>query len=267
MLHNRTTVKLGCKPKRPDSRTFRLSKYLNRLTLPTAPPAVDWTKAVPQYGMLLNDQLGDCVIAGMMHLAMTWQANAGVFIAPPTDAEVVAAYSAIGGYDPSRTDAGGNNPTDQGCAMLDALKYWRTTGLQIAGQNHKILAFAEVNLSNATEVRTALWLFGGLFTGFAMPDSAQGASSWLVPPEGPAGEGTPGTWGGHCAPLGAEDPGANGQQFKVITWGETLDASAGFVQDYCDEAYAVISQEWLEKNGQAPSGFNLQQLQADLGAL
>jgi hypothetical protein len=163
------TGKLGRQPKRTDRRTFKLSKYLKISELPAAPPAVDWTKAVPQYGMLLNDQLGDCVIAGMMHLAMGWQANAGTTPSAPSDAEVVAAYSAIGGYnsaDPS---------TDRGCNMLDALNYWRSTGISIAAQNSRIAAFAEVNLANDAEVKAALWLFGGLLTGFQMPESAQNA--------------------------------------------------------------------------------------------
>jgi hypothetical protein len=266
MPHNRTTVKLGCKPKVHDARTFKLSAYLNRLTLPTAPPVVDWTKAVPQYGMLLNDQLGDCVIAGMMHLAMGWQANAGSPDSIPSDAEVIAAYSAIGGYDPNAPlNSDGTNPTDNGCAMLDALKYWRTTGIRIAGAPNKILGFAEVNLASPAEVEAALWLFGGLFTGWDMPVSCQGQSIWQVPPEGPKGDGAPGGWGGHCAPLASE--GAGIAAFQAITWGETMPVTGNFRIDYCSEAYAVISSEWLEKSGEAPSGFDLQQLQADLGAL
>ena len=252
------TGKLGRQPKRSDQRTFKLSKYLKMSELPAAPPAVDWTKAVPQYGMLLNDQLSDCVIAGMMHEAMTWQANAGSPIVQPSEAEVIAAYSAIGGYDPS------NPSTDQGCNMLNALNYWRNTGISIGGQTNQIAAFAEVDLTNDAEVKAALWLFGGLFTGFQMPESAENASSWTVPSGGLHGKGKPGTWGGHCAPLAAED-GSGG--FQAITWGELMPAAQNFVADYCDEAYAVLSTAWMEKNGQAPSGFDLAALQADLAAL
>jgi hypothetical protein len=252
------TGKLGRQPKRSDQRTFKLSRYLKISELPAAPPAVDWTKAVPQYGMLLNDQLGDCVIAGMMHEAMTWQANAGSPIVQPSDAEVIAAYSAIGGYDPS------DPSSDQGCNMLNALNYWRNTGISIGGQKNQIVAFAEVDLTNDAEVKAALWLFGGLFTGFEMPQSAQNADQWMVPPSFPHGKGKPGSWGGHCAPLAAED-GSGG--FQAITWGELMPAAHNFVADYCDEAYAVLSTAWMEQNGQAPSGFDWAALQADLAAL
>jgi hypothetical protein len=252
------TRKLGRQPKRTDSRTLKLSKYLKISELPAAPPAVDWTKAVPSYGMLLNDRLGDCVIAGMMHLAMGWQANAGIPPAAPTDAEVIAAYSAIGGYDPL------NPSTDRGCNMLDALTYWRNTGITIAGRKNQIAAFAEVNLSNDAEVKAALWLFGGLFTGFQLPKSAENAGRWTVPSCGPHGKGRPGTWGGHCAPLAAE---SGSGDFQVITWGALLPAAHNFIGDYCDEAYAVLSAAWMEANGHAPCGFDWAALQADLAAL
>jgi hypothetical protein len=252
------TGKLGKQPKRCDRRTLQLARYLKISELPAAPPAVDWSKAVPQYGMLLNDQLGDCVIAGMMHMAMGWQANAAQMHTAPSDAEVVAAYSAISGYNPA------DPSTDQGCNMLDALNYWRNTGLTIGGRKSQIVAFAEVDLANATEIKAALWLFGGLFTGFQMPESAENAASWIVPSCGLHGKGKPGSWGGHCAPLIAEN---NGGGFKAITWGELMPTAHNFVCDYCEEAYAVLSTAWIEKNGDAPSGFDLAALQADLAAL
>jgi len=250
--------KLGKQPKRSDQRTFKLSRYLKISELPAAPPAVDWTKAVPHYGMLLNDQLGDCVIAGMMHLAMGWRANDGQAPAAPSDAEVIAAYSAIGGYDPS------DPSTDQGCNMLDALKYWRNNGITMGGQMSRIVAFAEVDLSNDDEVKTALWLFGGLFSGFQMPKSAQNAPSWTVPSCGEHGKGKPGSWGGHCAPLAAEDSSGG---FQAITWGGLMPTAHDFVADYCEEAYAVLSPVWIGQNGKAPCGFDLAALQADLAAL
>jgi len=250
-------MKLGKLPKREDTRTLKLTKYLKVEELPAAPAAVDWTKAVPQYGMLLNDQLGDCVIAGMMHLAMGWVANAGGKIPVPTDQEVLAAYSAIGAYVP------GDPSTDNGCNMLDALKYWKNTGIQIQGAVSQIVAFAEVNLQNFAEVKAALWLFGGLFTGWALPESAENAKTWNVTAS-LHGKGKPGSWGGHCAPLAAD---SSSGQFQAITWGELMPTTQNFVTDYCDEAYAVLSSEWIEQNGEAPCGFDLKALQQDLSEL
>src|ERR1700690_965513 len=129
-------LKLGKLPPRYDARTFKLAQYIE--TLPTAPPLVDWTGKVPEYGMLLNDKLGCCVIAGVMHLAMQQRAAAGLPVAVPSDDDVIAMYSAIGGYVP------GDPATDCGCSMLDALNYWRQEGLTFGGTTHKIRAFAAV---------------------------------------------------------------------------------------------------------------------------
>jgi len=41
----------------------------------------------------------------------------------------------------------------------------------------------------------------------------------------------------------------------------------GFLHTYADEAFAVLSPDWIAKTGLAPNHFNLSQLQADLAAL
>jgi hypothetical protein len=166
------TFKLGKLPARWDPRTFKLGDYI--AALPTAPPLVDWTGRVPDYGMLCNDRLGCCVIAGMMHLAMQQRAAAGLAVAVPSDGDVIAAYSAIGGYVP------GDPTTDCGCNMLDALNYWRRQGLTFGGIKHQITAFAAVKLHDPAELASALWLFGGTLDGYALPASVQGQPAWKL---------------------------------------------------------------------------------------
>jgi hypothetical protein len=42
----------------------------------------------------------------------------------------------------------------------------------------------------------------------------------------------------------------------------------GFWDAYCDEAYAVLSKDWISKvNKKAPNQFDFQTLRADLAAL
>ena len=50
----------------------------------------------------------------------------------------------------------------------------------------------------------------------------------------------------------------------VVTWGEVKPMSWGFYNAYADEAYAVISQDFIEANGLNPAGFDLTALEADL---
>lgn len=249
------TFKLGKLPARWDPRTFKLGDYI--AALPTAPPLVDWTGRVPDYGMLCNDRLGCCVIAGMMHLAMQQRAAAGLAVAVPSDGDVIAAYSAIGGYVP------GDPTTDCGCNMLDALNYWRRQGLTFGGIKHQITAFAAVKLHDPAELASALWLFGGTLDGYALPASVQGQPAWIAPHGKLRGRTAPGSWGGHCV----EDPYDGRGSLEVISWGGKVPVDYGFRDAYCDESYVVFTPEWIEANGNSPCGFKRDALLADLAAL
>jgi hypothetical protein len=247
--------KLGKLPPRNDPRTFDLADYIS--ALPAAPALVDWTAEVPKYGMLSNDKLGCCVIAGMMHLAMQQRGAAGLPVAVPSDAEVIAAYSAIGGYVP------GDPSTDCGCNMLDALNYWRQSGLVFGGVTHKITAFAAVRLHQPAELASALWLFGGTLDGYALPASVQGQVAWKAPHGRLRGRTAPGSWGGHCV----DDPYDKSGSLEVVSWGAKIPVDAGFRDAYCDESYVVLTPEWIEANGSSPCGFKRDALLADLAAL
>ena len=157
----------------------------------------------------------------------------------------------MGGYQP------GNPSTDNGADMLSFLKYWRTTGLG----GDKIAAFVAVDFTNTEEIRQAIQLFGSVYLGVALPISAQGETAWTVPDGGVyRTNGEPGGWGGHCIPLVASSP----ETHTCITWGTTLKMSHNFLLDYADEAFAVLSQDWINAVGLSPDGFNFDQLSADL---
>ena len=236
---------LGKRAARFDARTLKLSKYL--ASVPPAPPEAFYHKQVPTWPVFGNDTLGDCVPAASCHMIQQWTQYAGDY-SQPTDAQVVAAYSAIGGYIP------GDPSTDNGCDMLTALNYWRQTG--IAG--HKIAAFISIDPMNLPELRTAIYLFGNVYFGVQLPLSAQGQSKWVV--VGTAGNNTPGSWGGHCFC----SVGFNPSIFMNITWGQELNMAYDYPATYADEAYAVLTHDWIKQDGYSPSGFNLAQLQTDL---
>jgi hypothetical protein len=253
---------LGKKPHREDPRTLQLASYLGAAgsPLPVPPAAIDWGAAVPTWPMFLNDQIGDCTCAAAGHQIESWTADHHAE-AVVTDAQVLAAYEAITGYNP-------NDPsTDQGAVELDVLKYWRQTG--IAG--HKIGAFVQVARRHGSandaawirEIKVAIALFGGVYIGLALPESAQTQTVWSVPISGPTGRGAPGSWGGHAVNVPAYDP----QNFTCITWGERKKMTPNFMLTYCDEVWAILSPDWVTGAVPAPSGFNLAALQADLAKL
>lgn len=253
-------MKLGRLPSPPDDRSLKLVRYLRESNLSKAPKTAAYSPAVVQaggYGMLANDRLGCCVISAMMHLAQQQSANDGRLLPIPPDSDVVRAYSAIGGYKPGHPD------TDRGCNMLAALKYWRKTGITIDGEIHRIGAFAAVDVQNPWEVTAALWLFGGIFTGFALPLAVQNKTTWADVPRKLTRIWKPGTWGGHAV-VQADYASSN---LQTVTWGQLVFTDQRFFQLYCDEAWVVISPDWLGADNKCPPGFDAAALAKDLEAL
>jgi len=254
-----SSMHLGKAAPRHDPRTLQFASYLSPRDLPAPPPSVDYTKAVKgPWGMMGNDTIGDCTCAAAGHLIMEWTADTGAQ-ADPTTQQVIEAYSAVTGYDPT---TGAN---DNGAMETDVLNYWRKTG--VAG--HRILAYAALEPRSTTHVENAIDLFGGVYIGLALPKSAQTQTVWSVPPGGPTGDGRPGSWGGHAVPVLAYDS----HGLTVITWGDTKTMTWQFWETYCDEAYAVLSMDFLKANPNdpkdpvAPSGFDLTALLDDLKAV
>jgi len=251
---NHAAMKLGKKAPRHDNRTLLLANYLKHDVLPPPPPSLDYAakSGIKSWGMMANDSIGDCTCAAAGHEIMLWTALAGRPVVP-ADADIVAAYSAITGYDP-------NDPnTDQGANEIDVLNYFRNTG--IAG--HKIGAYFACEPANIDHVKIGCDLGVGVYIGLALPLSAQTQAVWSVPIGGARGRGAPGSWGGHAVPVVAYD--AHG--LTVVTWGQLKRMSWRFWQDYCEEAYVIASTDYLDGSGKAPAGIDWAALQADLAAL
>jgi hypothetical protein len=250
-------LKLGKQAARRDPRTLMLASYITA-ALPAPPASCDLSAKVgPSWGMMDNDQIGDCTCAAAGHLLMEWTANAGKKKFTPTDKQIVAAYTAITGYNPT---TGAN---DNGANEIDVLNYWRQSGIAA----HKIGAYAALEPSNHSNVMDAVYIFEGCYIGLALPISAQGQTQnqqpWSVPPGGTTGDGAPGSWGGHAVPVVAYDA----RTITVVTWGALQAMTWSFWDAYCDESYAIISNDYLNGKKQAPQGFSLQELQADLADL
>lgn len=256
-------MKLGKAPVKFDKRTLRLKTYIKAVTPP--PLEMGYIDQVKEWPMMLNDSLGDCTVACAGHQIEQWTRYAQPPGFTPSDAQVLAAYEAVSGYSP-------NIPgSDQGAVVLNVLKYWRRRG--IAG--HKICAFASINVNDPKEFQQAITLFGNVYLGVGLPVSAQdprtdenGLPIWEVQKEGPIGNGQPWSWGGHAIPgVGYKSNIVPNGGMRVVSWGQLYDVSWNFIRAYCDEAYAIVTQDWIEENQKSPSGFDINQLLADLNAL
>jgi len=242
-------MKLGRKAIKTDTRTLALGDYL-KPTLPPPPPAKDWTNNILDWGMMMNDKLGDCTIAGVGHAVQVWSANLGKEITVD-DNTVLSYYENWDGYNPA------DPSTDAGGIELDVLNDWHKNGFS----GHALLAFATPKVSNLDQIRQSINLFGGVYIGLGLPITAQTQDVWDVVPKGGANA-KKGSWGGHCVFVPKYDQ----HGFTCITWGGLKTMTVPFWKKYCDEAYTLLGQDWINEKG-SPSGFNQTQLQADLGSI
>lgn len=238
--------KLGKREAKHDERNLKLARYTAKVpTPPNRHGHKGFVKDWPMYG---NDTYGDCVFAGAAHEEQLWSALAGRELRCSTD-DVLKAYSAVTGFNPNVPS------TDQGAVVLDALNWRRREG--VAGR--RIEAFAQINPQSRLEIQTGIYLFGAVGVGLALPLSAQAQSVWSVR-HGANAE--PGSWGGHYVPLIAYDH----RYVTCVTWGETLKMTWAFLHRYTDEAYALLSKDFLRAY-RSPEHFALSELRADLAAL
>jgi hypothetical protein len=256
--------RLGRFKSKPDRRTLKMARYRTGIAV-KVPDFVDWTNSTgktPEWGMMLNDSLGDCTCAAAGHIVeeLTTDANAGVGVTIP-DSSVLTMYEQACGYNPA------DPSTDQGGDMSTVLKYFNQTGLLDTNNvPHKIYAYISVNPMNLQEVKEAIYLFGNLYCGVNLPNTVQNEetvlSCWDVAKDYKTNpDAQPGSLGGHCIPL----MGYSSKAFKLVSWGGEYYMTPNFLQIYCDELYAVLSMDWIEKNTNlSPSLFDLSQLQADL---
>lgn len=224
-----------------------LSTYLPETEEPL-PAKVDNYSAVLDWGMMANDRVGDCTCASAGHFVQAWTKLSCDKEVVLSDVQVLAAYSAITGYDPKKPD------TDQGAVEMDVLDHWRKKGIG----GHKIEAHAIVETSSEYQVKLAIYLFGGIYAGVELPVSAQTQKVWTVVP-GP--HSAPGSWGGHAVPV----LGYDAHRATCITWGAPLKMTWGWWKKYADEAHAVLSQDWIDQASKvAPNHLDWQRLSDDL---
>ena len=234
------TLKLGKAPPKIDPRTLRAARYI---TLPTRPRSVTYG-ATLKWPMYSNSQYGDCTIAAKWHMIEAWSHGYTT-----TDAKVIAEYMRL---------SGGN---DDGLVMIDVLNDWRRAN------DHSIVAYAQVGITEQ-HISDATYLFGGVYLGVALPAyigerMQRGHWEWSLPTAADQGSQIPNSWGGHCVNV----VGYSTRGVQLVTWGRRIRCSWSFLEEFADEAFAVISPYWFEKTGKDRHGFNQTQLLTDLAAI
>jgi hypothetical protein len=248
MAATSTVVKfrLGRLPVRTDVRTLQLARYVDRAKLPAPPASYDATQHVAEWPMYANDRLGDCTCAAAGHMIEAWTGASRGHDTKISEKSVVSAFEAVKIVDPQTGE--------EGAVELDVLNYWRKHGIG----RHKIGAFAKVSTWDHTLVKTGAYIFGGLYIGLSLPLTAQEQQVWDWT-HSLSGKAKPGSWGGHAVDVVRYDK----TGVTVATWGRLQEMTWAFWDRYCDEAYCIISNDFLS-GGKAPNGLDLSALSADL---
>lgn len=247
-------LKFGKLAPKFNEKTLSFGRYMLKGVMPYDEPRIlfrEYKIPVSGWGMYDNDRVGDCTCASPAHIRMLDTVHTGTMVTPDPGA-ILAMYSAVSGYDP----ATGEN--DNGAAITDVLNYWQTKGIE----GNKILGWVQIDHTNIERVKQAMYLFSAVNIGFNVPSSAMDqfnrGQAWDVVNRPGAIE------GGHCVPLFGY--GAVGD--SCVTWGKRQEMTWNFFMKYCDEAYAIINQDWINKTSLlAPNGLNLAVLQDDLQAI
>lgn len=241
--------RLGWKPGPEDPRTLKLAAYTTP-DLPAPPDAVDYMSRIAKWPMHANDRYSCCVLVTTAHMMQAWTTYAGVAPFTPSTRQVLAAYSAVTGFDPNT----GRN--DNGTVSLDALNFWRRRG--IAGR--KIAAFVRLDHRNPVELKTALGLFNGVYLAAQLPTSADTQFSQRKPWTVVRAGGARGSWGGHAFRMGAYDE----QYIEGSTWGRRQKATWQWWARYGAEAWGILSADMLDGHGLSDEGLDLAKLRDDL---
>lgn len=258
--HLNHIVKMGRTHPRVRGPQLSLKNYLRRRALPPVPATADYSRAASSVlaNPYLNTSLGDCVIAGGYHGVGVETGNANnLFTA--TDQQLIADYSAIGGYVP------GNPSTDNGCDEITALNYWTQHGF---ADGTRSLGWLAVNPSDRQELTAALYLFENLFFAMDLPDQ------WINPmPTGPNFvwdvAGAPDASNGHFV-VGV---GYNANGVTIDTWGLLGTLTWGAIAKYCAAsnhggAYVMLTPDQLAKGQtKAPNGVDWIQLIKDFNSI
>jgi hypothetical protein len=266
-------MKLGLKPAVPGAVKLRLGTYLNWRELPQPPTHFGHADLVKNWGMMANgaaednppglpDGAGCCAFAGPVHQTMLWCAE-GQRPAPFSAESTLENYSAVTGFRIIDPITGApyppdQNPTDQGTALDDMAKYWRTNGLiDDDGNAHKILAYVDMNPGDLRELWLVSWLFQSACMGYELPESAleqsQAGVVWDVVPGSPIA-------GGHCVPTMARLSETWG---LGVSWGKKQPFTDRWFTTYNTQGIAALDEEMLI-NARSIDGIDDAMLRDDL---
>lgn len=208
------------------------------------PPSKVAVPDFPDWGMLGNDQYGDCGVAGLEHGLEADSIITKEHETFPDNARAVSYYLAYTGG------------VDSGVVLSDYLAYVRAHGYY----GKTVSAFAPVAVHDVPTLQTAVYLYGFSYTGIVVTQSMQQAFTNHEPWTTELLNERP--LGGHCVPIVGYDD----SYVYVITWGGIQAITYSAWHQISSEAWAVISGEFVAAHGDG-RGVAISALRADLNRL
>lgn len=204
-----------------DERTLQFRSVLKpRVKIP-ASFAVDQAHPGCRPHMFLNDEIGDCVMAGRAELQMRLDLIRTGKVPTITDAEVKKEYFKETGN------------VDSGLDILNSLKAWQK-GWTAGGRKEHIKTFGAVNWKDPQELRQAIFINNGLIVGVALPDNAMdyftAGKAWSNTSQRPDPN------EGHCIVFTGYTP----KEITAITWAQYQLLTDAWAKKYLDEAFFVV---------------------------
>jgi hypothetical protein len=246
-------MKLGRVQSKYDARTLKLGDYVSVEHMPV-PPARELVETTTTWPMLANDQFNCCTSAAAGHMIHHWTAanKDGIFL---TDQDIIRAHAQLTG-----------DRLMDCVSMLEALKYWRNTGIGA----HRIHSFVQAHHGQADQLRCIVHLFGSAYIGLDLPRFACAGIStgwpaieWAVPVQVATEDAVALPDMGHCVMAVGYGP----DGVYVVTWGALKTMSWSFFEAYNVETYAVLSNDWVRDAQASPTGFPFSKLHRDLHAV
>jgi hypothetical protein len=248
----------GRLPAETDTATLQMSEYLNLLDAAGGeePPRRWGLRPDGRFGDVVvpADELGqperyqDCVPVAMAYLAQAWTAGDREPYVPDRE-RALGIYERVSPFTqaPATSISPGSRSdpnNDYGASLLFALTRWVKQAQPLSGLLPPAAAFMEVEPQNVDQIREAVWRFGGVLVGLALPEfvlDEKGSPKdvWYVPGYGPIGNATPGGLSSHCVAITGYDR----RGFLCRTAGKVRRLTDLFVgrAGYVEECYTVLS--------------------------
>jgi hypothetical protein len=215
-----------------------LHTYFEGNVLPAAPVQCKYALKVV-YPLADNDRLGDCVLAGHVHLSQAIaHENDGTYKVPDGQVIQTEYFDLTGGADTGLVES-----------------TFLTTAQKAPVLGSQVDVFCPFNHANVDSVKSIIYTFGGVFLGVNLPQSAENQfpGTWTVVPNSPI-------IGGHCIVA----VGYDAQFVYIITWGKVIRCTWEWFTTYVDEAYAILYTEEVQKNRGPLKTLDIERLRADI---